>query len=419
MNILWISNILFPDVCETLSIPMPYTGGWMFSSAKKLVEIASVNLSVASVYPGEDLQILHKNNITYYLVPLNRSDSKNTKLSKNDWLTIKSKANPHIIHIHGTEYPYGMAFMHACGSENTIVSIQGLVSVYERYYHYGMNSEDILKNITFRDLIQMDTIFQQRIKMRSRGNLEKEYIRTAKYIIGRTSWDKSHIWAINPYSKYYFCNETLRDEFYKHSWSLDRCEKHSIFVSQAAYPIKGLHQLLKALPLVLKTYPDTKLYIAGYDFVSTKTWKDKIRRGGYGKYIKQIIETLNIQDKVSFTGPLQEKEICERYVASHVFVCPSSIENSPNSLGEAQLLGVPCVSSYVGGIPDMVEHRITGLLYPFEEHEMLGSYIVELFGNPDLANSLSANSRVVAQKRHSALENNSSLLKIYNDILSL
>lgn len=44
----------------------------------------------------------------------------------------------------------------------------------------------------------------------------------------------------------------------------------------------------------------------------------------------------------------------EQYLKAHIFVCPSSVENSPNSLGEAQLLGVPCIGSIAGGIPSML-----------------------------------------------------------------
>ena len=54
-------------------------------------------------------------------------------------------------------------------------------------------------------------------------------------------------------------------------------------------------------------------------------------------------------------------------------------------MGEAQLLGVPVIASYVGGVPDMVTHGETGLLYRFEEVEMLAEGIRNLFMNMALA----------------------------------
>lgn len=53
-------------------------------------------------------------------------------------------------------------------------------------------------------------------------------------------------------------NETLRDSFYeKPIWDLDRCKRHTIFVSNSGAPLKGAHQVIKALPIILREYPDT------------------------------------------------------------------------------------------------------------------------------------------------------------------
>ena len=60
-------------------------------------------------------------------------------------------------------------------------------------------------------------------------------------MIGRTDWDEACTKEINPKVQYHFCNESLRDSFYSGSWEYQNCEKHSIFMSQAATPIKGLH----------------------------------------------------------------------------------------------------------------------------------------------------------------------------------
>ena len=67
--------------------------------------------------------------------------------------------------------------------------------------------------------------------------------------------------------------------------------------------------------------------------------------------IMSYMRIRELEDKVSFLGPLNAEQMKAEYLRSNVFLCPSSIENSPNSLGEAQMLGVPCVASYVGGIP--------------------------------------------------------------------
>jgi glycosyltransferase involved in cell wall biosynthesis len=415
MKILWITNILFPDICKELGIKELVTGGWMYSLAKLLICDSSVKLAVATVYPGKILMSKEINGISYFLLPLQGDNKRYSKNMEKYWLEVQNEFQPDAVHIHGTEFAHGLAYIRACPQKNVTISIQGLLSVYERYYYTGITSAEIFKNISLRDILKMDTIFQQRVKMRKRGLLEHEYIQSVDYVIGRTSWDMAHVLTINPKVNYLFCNETLRGEFYQHTWSLKSCEKHSVFVSQAAYPIKGLHQVLKALPSVLKKYPDTKLYIGGSDCIPHNL-KEKLLQTGYDKYILRLMKKLNIRDKVIFTGILGEKEMCNRYLKSHIFVCPSSIENSPNSVGESQLLGVPCIASYVGGIPDMVENGKTGLLYRFEETEMLSKAICEIFGNDNLAELLSFNEQAVAVGRHSGEVNRNTMIAIYKAI---
>lgn len=414
MKILWITNILFPAVCKELNLPIPVVGGWMFSGAEALLNASkNVKLNVASLYEGKTLESKQISNITYYLIPRSKPNHLYDHSLESYWKQIKDILKPDIVHIHGSECPHGLAYINACGNTGVIVSIQGLVSVYSTYYLGGIPKKEVKKNVTFRDIIRRDSLFNQNLKFHQRGAFEIEMIKKTSHIIGRTSWDKAHIWAINPQARYHYCNETLRNSFYNHKWEYDECEKHSIFLSQAHYPIKGLHQMIRALPLILRDFPQTKVYIAGNDFFSAnKSW----RLNGYGKYIRSLMRTNEISDQLVFTGILSEKEMCERYLRSNVFVCPSSIENSPNSVGEAQLLGVPCIASYVGGTSDMVSHYETGLLYRFEETIMLAELVCQIFEDPYFSRKLSDSERSTAHRRHDPSVNTQTLIKIYQSI---
>jgi len=251
--------------------------------------------------------------------------------------------------------------------------------------------------------------------MYNRGYWEKVTIQSVEHIIGRTSWDKAHTWALNPAVQYHFCNETLRNEFYQQKWELEKCEKHSIFLSQANYPIKGLQKMIEALPLIVRHFPGAKVYVAGNDFITNKG----LRLNGFGKFIRSLIIKNKISENVIFTGLLSEKEMCNRYVKSHVFVCPSSIENSSNSIGEAQLLGVPCIASYVGGVSDLIIHHKTGILYRFEEIEMLADAVCKIFSDDTFANELSISEKEAALVRHDSRRNAHQLNSIYKEIIEL
>ncbi|MBN2779200.1 MAG: glycosyltransferase family 4 protein [Bacteroidales bacterium] len=413
MKVLWITNSPFPEVFDELKQKAPVTVGWVHASAMELInQNPELNLGVASFYSGKDLRQIKTNNITHFLIPQELREIDRNGKNDSFWNQIKTQFNPDVVHIHGTEYPHSFNYVRACGSDKVVVSIQGLVSIYERYYLGNIEKSDLVKSTTLRDLVKLDTIFTQKRYMQERGKYERLLIRKVNHIIGRTSWDKNHVWSINPNATYHFCNETLRPAFYKNQWSIENCEKYSIFISQAQYPIKGFHQLVKALPIILEHYPETKAYIAGHNYFTNRG----IRLQGFGKYVNSLIKKNNLADHIFFIGLLNEEEMCQRFIDSHVFVCPSAIENSPNSVGEAQLLGVPCIASYVGGTMDMISHDETGLLYRFEEEELLASQICRLFSNNNLAKKISENSRITASERHNKIQNATTLLQIYSRV---
>lgn len=415
MKILWITNILFPEAEQLLNGAgeLKATGGWMLGAANALLQNKEVKLTVASVSTKvHKLSKLEGHDILYYIIPMGKGNMNFNMEYCKYWQQVNNDVNPDVVHIHGTECSHGYAYMSACGCDNVVISIQGLTSAYY-YYYYGMTKKDIYRNLTFRDIIRGSILSGQK-QFKQRAAYEIEMIKNAKHIIGRTSWDKARVWAINPNAKYHFCNETLRSDFYDGSrWIYNKCDKHSIFLSQAGYPIKGLHQVLKAMPFILRHYPDTSIRIAGADITKSSTLSEKLRLSGYGRYIKRLINKNALEDKVTFTGSLNGEQMKQEYLRTNVFVCPSTIENSPNSLGEAQILGTPCIASYVGGIPDMMKENEENL-YRFEEVEMLAEKVCRVFADAEKQVDM----HVIAAERHSSKLNCSILLSIYKNIIN-
>ena len=415
MKVLWLSNVLFPDVCKEMNIETPNISSWVYSGAIALMQANSeIELAVATLYSGKELRCISNHRITYYLIPNKGGDIKYNHKFESYYDEITLRFTPDIIHIHGSEYPHSLSYVRACGGNNVIVSIQGMVSVIADYYLGGISKEEIKLNTTLRDIVRKDSILIQQLKMRKRGCYEQELIKTVGHVIGRTSWDKSNIWAINSEVNYHFCNETLRPLFYNQQWTYEGCQKYSIFISQAYYPIKGIHKLIKALPIILSHFPNAKVYVAGNDFFNVPWY----RKNGFVNYSEKLMKKLGVFAKIEFLGELNESEMVKQYLSAHVFVCPSAIENSPNSLGEAQLIGTPCVASYVGGTMDMVTDGETGFLYRFEEVSLLAKRICEIFENKELAERISTNERKVAAIRHDKVINATKINSIYKKILS-
>jgi len=416
MNVLWLTNVALPEASLLMNEKSAPFGGWFTSASVALANKDNIKLSIAFPEKGlNDVLVLKGNKITFYAFPpVSKEDirlnKQNTYLKK-----ILDSAKPEIVHIFGTEYAHTLAMVNACQKEKVAISIQGLTSVISKHYMAGLPI-NIQNRFTIRDFIKQDNLRQQQSKFMKRGVFEIEALQKVKYIIGRTTWDRACAYQINPDAQYHFCNETLRSEFYKHTWDINCCEKYSIFVSQGSYPIKGLHFMLEAMPLILKHFPGTKLYVSGQNITKSDTLKEKLRMSSYGKYIKELIEKYNLGKSIMFTGILDEKQMCDRYLKSHVFVSSSIVENESNSLSEAKIMGVPSVASYVGGVTDRIEHGRDGFFYQYDAPYMLAYYVCKIFENEDLAISFSEKAKINAQKTNDIKINIQTLKKIYKKI---
>jgi len=302
MKLLWITNTIFPAPSKALGLPAPVVGGWMYGLAEQLAAQREIELAVATVYQGKELKIFDLDGIQYYLLPSKKPGTYPEYLEPI-WEKICEEFSPDVIHIHGTEYMHALACMRACKALNYVVSIQGLVGIYARYYYAGLSNLDILKNITFRDIVLRATLFHGKRGFARRGIFEEEYIRRTQHVIGRTRWDHDHVKAMNPAVKYHFCNETLRDGFYSaEKWNINTKTEYTIFLSQAGYPIKGLHQVLRAIALLVKEFPRIRVRVSGHNIIDVSTLISRLKRNGYGSYIARLIKRLNLEKHIEFTG---------------------------------------------------------------------------------------------------------------------
>lgn len=415
MKVLWITNIYFPALCKILDMPIPAVGGWMYSLAEKLLEDSkSLQLGVATIGNVKTVEKYELDSIVYYILPKHGDNTKYNSKLEPLWQQIVQDFQPEIVHLHGTEFAHGLAFLNACQKVKSVVSIQGLVSVIERYYYAGLSISDIIKNMTLRDVLLGKTLFQDRHQFMKRGRTEISILSKVNNIIGRTIWDKAHTLAVNPHAHYYVCNEILRESFYNDKWNYENCTKNTLFVSQGYYPLKGVHELIEAVNLLVREIPDIHLFVGGYNITACDTFYHKLKLTGYGRYLRNLILKYDLQEKITFLGMLNENEMLKMYLKTNIYICPSSIENSPNSLCEAQLLGVPNISAYVGGIPSLVSDKVNGILYPKGEYEILALRIKEIL----LHGKYSSIDRSIVFERHSKKKNVNKLMSIYEDIIN-
>ncbi len=416
MRVLWVSNVIFPYPSEQLKFGKTVFGGWMNSLYESILKKENYDFCIVSTYDGIDLKKYVDKKTVYYLIPNKNENKLNMKLSYY-WNQIVKEFNPDIVHIHGTEYPKSLPLILSNPDLNYVVSIQGFLNSYKRVCYCNLKFSTLLKNLTIRDLFKPKTGYLVGIDYNKRAKYEYEIIKNVKNVIGRTDWDYSQVLAINPEINYYHGDENLRKCFYNDIWSLKKADKHTIFFSQAQAILKGFYIMIEALKIVKCRYPDVKLVVAGNNILSMDSLKSRLKRQSYTKYLQKMIKKYDLDKNIEFTGFLDAESYKNRLLKSHVYVQASSIENSSNSLGEAMILGVPCVASNVGGTATMLKDKEEGFLYPYTEPELLAFYIEKYFESDSLCNSMPKNARNTALRRHDWEKNAAEVIEAYNDII--
>ena len=419
MRVLWLCNVVLPEFCDAFQIRRTVFGGWMDGLLAKLCE--RDDCKVALAFPIRDAARRHDgihDGIRYYAFDASQDDMLQDDASCGqmvaDFLRILADFQPDVVHIWGTEYPHAWAMLQACrelGMEQRIVChLQGILSFCQQHYALGLPASVIYKVDARGNSIARDIAVFRRQAVR-----EVDIVRHAGFVLGRTFWDESCARVLRPDVCYRFCEEILRPEFYEaeQSWDVRTCARHTIFLSQASYPIKGFHFVLSALQILKAWYPDIHVFVGGANPMQQDA---EGNRSTYGAYLFDLAERLGINGCITFLGQLSAREMCEQYLRSHVFVSASTIENSPNSVAEAMMLGVPVVASLVGGLATLIEHGKSGLLYQADAPYMLAAYVRKVFEDDALAAAMSVRAQETMHNRHAPEKIVGQILEIYKEI---
>jgi len=171
------------------------------------------------------------------------------------------------------------------------------------------------------------------------------------------------------------------------SCKIRRTEKKKNIITASRLTFKNaIDDIIKALPLVKKKIPNTVLTICGIGEDEAK--------------LKVLVHDLNLENDVRFVGLVPYKELPKYLCNADVFVRPSISEGFGNSFIEALSCGVPIVGTRVGGIPDFLQDKKTGLFCQVRNPEDLADKIVLFLKNKKLSKSIVKNGQKMIKAKY-------------------
>ncbi|MFD2569130.1 glycosyltransferase family 4 protein [Spirosoma soli] len=382
MNVLWLAAT---SHSSKAGHPMP----WITALANSLVAKQDVNINVVSYNPfiKQDEEVVQNGvKYTFLKVPddkwdLLRGYTGRIKLVQNYLKDIASQYD--LMHIHGAEQQY-----HVMGhgvNLPKVLSAQGFVTEY--YRHLPSRPE-------YRHLSWLVA-----------GYYEKRYMPSVKHFICRTHWDKAIVRQMHPNAIVHHNWELIRPEFYREIEPSTGTERNAVLFVGGVNYIKGIREALQTIDTLRKTRP-IRFIVTG---------------GGNKEELLKMVTTLGLKnikpEDIEHRGMLSAAQLWATYHEAFCLLHPSYIDNSPNSVCEAQLAGLPVVASDVGGVASLVENYKTGLLTTLNVPEIVKAVEV-LWENVLLRETLAQQAREVSLERFDQQQIVGITESIYQEVLA-
>lgn len=406
-TVLWFSDHYFSDKSII-------TGGWVQSLAEILQASNQVNIvgvTTGTSSQGNIKKSIYKG-IVQYQIPLQKDPNKYIK----SIISIVEDCKPDIIHVWGTERIWLYLLVQCKLNVPLLLDIQGLL--FTCYYHFlgGLSMTEVIKSIHLKEiLLPWRSLWGKKKTLKKRGIKEIEALKNIKHISVQSEWVKNQIWSLkNSDTFFYYTKITLRQEFYQATpWSYHNRKSNPIIYSScnAATSFKGLHILIKALSILKKIYPGIQLRLAGTIDVGNRILD------GYSIYLRRLAKDLDVNKNIEYIGRLNANEVIKELQQSDVCVIPSFVETYCLGFAEAMMIGVPCVASYAGAMPELAEHKKEALFYNPTDINTCAAFIDCIIQNAHLASFLSENARKRRLKENSTDQIVRTQLSIYERVL--
>ena len=413
MKVLWFSNT--PSLAQKKLKNVTTGGGWIESLEKNIKKDKNIQLAVAYHWGNKKPEKFSYNDTTYYTFPAKSTKIKNLvnnvffriePLSNiNYYLEVINDFKPDIIQIFGTERDFGLIISKI--NIPVVIHIQGNLTACLFEYFSGFSKKNLFLSSSIWEYLTGNSYFHSFIKMKKMAKRERIIFKDCNYFMGRTDWDRRLTYLFAGNSQYFHCNELLRDNFYNESWSKKRNKKLILISTMFGSVYKGIETIVDSIALLNNyTNIDFEWHIAG---ISPNNKLIKI--------LKKSKKRRDALKKIIFLGELKPNYLIEELKKADIFVHPSHIDNSPNSVCEAMIIGMPIIASCTGGIPSLIKNKEEGILIKDGDPYSLAGAIIELFKDENYSFFLGKNAHKRALIRHNPRKITKTINEIYLKII--
>lgn len=418
MKVLWFTGVTPKDFSERLGRKCSVIQGWvpsLIDAVRKYAKDIRLTVACSDVFPAQATI----NGVDYIAIGASAVNGFGDFADRAR--ACVQSVKPDLIHLHGSENIYPALPKETWCGIPVAMSLQGIINGLYPHAMGGLLPSEMLPYTGFiRRFGIGGTIYDHAEYWRhSMAMYERDAFRNVKYVFGRTDWDKAWTHYLNPEAKYFKVGELMRPPFYSGIRNSNTIVRHTIYCSAAlASPLKGGHWLIKAVAALKRKYPDVQLRIAGGEGCAKPCGLyARLRQPQYARYIWNLIEELNVEGNVSLLPTLSAEEVAEELCHAEVFCLPSLGENSPNSLGEAMLLGVPSIVTDVGGNASLLKNGEEGFIVPSSDPAVLAEAIDIMFSDPLYARKIGQAGYDYAVRRYDPATVVKQLQNAYNGMI--
>ncbi|RYF98437.1 MAG: glycosyltransferase, partial [Chitinophagaceae bacterium] len=396
MRVLWLTQT--PAGASDL-VKYKFAGtGWISSLQQYIRKQTDITLGIVFFHNTDEFRF-EDGGVVYY--PIRMKDSTPSQkiyyrissglFDRNPEALKKAVTdfNPDVIHLFGTET--GMGDILGQTSVPVVIHLQGLINPYTyAWYPKGISKWQVLRQSSLKLMLVRAGYFFEHKFFKKRAEREEQIMRNGKHFFGRTHWDKNFVKIYNRNAEYIHCEEMLRQDFHDAVWSDPGNKELHIVTTVNPYLYKGLEIILDtARILTTKTGLKFNWHVIGIS--SDHTLVKLVERLYKGKFADV---------NVRFLGSLDAPAMIRELLAADLYVHPSHIDNSPNSVCESMLLGMPVIAGDVGGVSTLINHEKTGVLYNSHDPYELAGRLIEFTENRATYAGYGKAAREVALNRH-------------------